>query len=1140
MIKLFTPEHFRDYIENIQNGSNNSSSTIYNSSNEGDAIHGSSELYNAIDYVNGYSELYDTVNSDDLSDNPTSGISDELIDDIGGSGQSGIDDDPISPYTPINHDAYRPTFQGNGDIILRPDTCEVTAEINGAWKLTLKHPYDSEGRYTYISKGSVIAVKVRLSREQQDEEQFFRIFGVSETLSGIEVTAYPVIYEAVYETPIEYLELREASPDSFRASVLAAISKKYDIVFEGDMGQEAESIYVENTNLQEVINGDQEATFTSLYDAEVVYDNYVYRIKKQVGDPNTHEDYKLKYANNISSITVSEDTDEMVTRIYPMSSEGVTAGLGYHVDSSNIANFPIAYAKSIKYDDVKLVDEKSTDDETPETAMQVVTREVKAAITASVNELSLKYLQKARRGEWVSDIDYDDRQITNPHSPGFRYSYAALRRSLPYGYLFYSYTDAIGVLCDEVLNGLNSVVEVKEEKDLFESAIKDGFKWCESTEIAGYDWHLHVDYDDPYYRIIESFQWLQDEVGWWYGDGQGHYLTNCWVEDAKDKHYWVDDHGYWQPSFDDFTVWNWYQDDHGWWYGSKHDDGTTKNFAVNQYIYDSKTDNWYWFDDYGYFVDGDTKRWRYGTEDGKDIVTMQYWTVGSETWWFDENGYIANTLAYAPSFEWREDAVGEYYGDGDGHWLANCWVEDNDSKHRWIDQDGYYYGDDDESTNKYDGQQWTWHGNWDDGWWYGCNYEDDDDDDDNNTSSSSGSSSGTTTSADTSSFSASLLPQFENVEELFSQKKDTYGMDNSTKQDLLSQGYFYLSNNRYMAKLKNKFTNVSTSSFLTESIIDNLKSMGYTYDEDTDTLEMASSSTSPSGEDLDPEDKTGLKNYVHGQFMQVTDANKWYWFDEEGYYIDCWLATDSWEWHNDSKGWWYGDGAGTYPRGQWMKIGGKWYFFDENGYADETTDDFEDPKTGSYESATYDSNREGIKASSTNSTTDEETVYDRNREGVKAWIQDGFINELNVVIMEQHNKLHARLKEELTKAAKEDLKELDHPKYTVTVNFNTLATSDEYDQFGYLKELYLGDTVMISFPIGGINSTDRITSIKYDCIKDDIKSITIGNPTKTFIKNMANLTPKGTIRKWQPTYGLEDGYGGYLLTGFNGTNLTVE
>jgi hypothetical protein len=362
-------------------------------------------------------------------------------------------------------------------------------------------------------------------------------------------------------------------------------------------------------------------------------------------------------------------------------------------------------------------------------------------------------------------------------------------------------------------------------------------------------------------------------------------------------------------------------------------------------------------------------------------------------------------------------------------------------------------------------------------------------------------------------------------------------MPTSSIQKALSQGFFFTNGKTMLKKLKKKITNLTD---LPSGLIDNLKGMGYKLNEEQTALELPDTDTSPSGEDSDPapEHRTGLKNYVWGQYMYVSGYNKWYWFDSDGYYVDCWLATDNWEWHNDSVGWWYGDGAGTYPQGQWMKIGGKWYFFDERGYADPSTDDFEDPKNGSYESATYDSNREGIKASSSRST-DDEVVYDYNREGVRAWIQDGFVDELVVTIVEQSNYLHNALKDELTKAAKEDLKEYDHPKYAVTVNFTTLANSQNYAKFAFLKDLYLGDTVTIDYSVAGVVSMDRVTAIAIDCIKNDISSITIGNPTKTFIKNMANLTPKGTIRKWKPDSGLEDGYGGYLLTGFAGTNLSV-
>lgn len=37
-------------------------------------------------------------------------------------------------------------------------------------------------------------------------------------------------------------------------------------------------------------------------------------------------------------------------------------------------------------------------------------------------------------------------------------------------------------------------------------------------------------------------------------------------------------------------------------------------------------------------------------------------------------------------------------------------------------------------------------------------------------------------------------------------------------------------------------------------------------------------------------------------------------------------------WKKDSKGWWYQNADGSYPKNQWKQIAGKWYHFDAKGY----------------------------------------------------------------------------------------------------------------------------------------------------------------------------------------------------------------
>ena len=37
-------------------------------------------------------------------------------------------------------------------------------------------------------------------------------------------------------------------------------------------------------------------------------------------------------------------------------------------------------------------------------------------------------------------------------------------------------------------------------------------------------------------------------------------------------------------------------------------------------------------------------------------------------------------------------------------------------------------------------------------------------------------------------------------------------------------------------------------------------------------------------------------------------------------------------WKKNSKGWWYQNADGSYPKNQWKTIGNKWYHFDATGY----------------------------------------------------------------------------------------------------------------------------------------------------------------------------------------------------------------
>lgn len=1064
------------------------------------------------------------------------------------------------------------TFMGNGEIILNPSECYYSADVNGSWQLDMLHPMDPEGRYTFIEEDDVLVVDCKVAREQSNIRQAFRIRSVKPTESNksISVIAYPIAWESIFDCPIDSIYIANCTADDVIDRLYSTAVNDAKYTLDSHLGTtEEQSIYISDSNLQELLNGDQEGTFKNLFNSEFVYDNYTYRIYPIGEIGNTDADmynYKIDYGFNMTGFEMETSTTDLVTRIYPHSYEGWWIRGNKYVQSSRVSEHPYVYAKSVTYDDIKLVDIRDYNDTDPApwTDTQLATQTAKAKIAGTVTSLSRKYLLKARDGDW--DHPYKDSSVirsNNPHEPDTPYDMDKDRYSLPFGYIFYSYNDAMGVLADKVIHAefeggntlyspddqglvgyisnenepglsddeLISVTGDNEEymvftdenfRTLIQDAIKEGFKWCETTEIAAWDWRYDCTYNDPTFNFLKSYHWIQDMNGWFYGDGNGHYIRNAWVEDDAWHHYWVDERGYWDYQYDDFETWRWWAVGEKWWYGTQNEDGTPKNYAAEQYIKEAESGNWYWFNGDGWFVDGTDKKWWYGTKDSSDIVQFRYHKVGNHIWWFDSAGYISDTLAYLDNYEWRTDETGNYYGDGSGHWFSNAWVEDSSSSHRWLDEDGY------EDEDKKDTEEWTWHGSWENGWWYGSDEEEEDEEEEENSSNSSSTSTSTKTK--------DVLKRIKNICDAASgYTRDSF--ITAVSDELTGISYSKSSSLGKIDTILDEATGKSKT-YLVIEIEDVIDSSGYDFDSEDPEDETASS---PSGDTNVTTDSA--KNYVKNQFLYISENKTWYWFDEQGYMTAAWLVDDNWEWHQDSLGWYYGDSKGSYPKGQWMKINSKWYFFGLNGYADETTDDFEDSKDGDSNNATYDSNREGIGSVSNQNSIDD-VVYDRDREGVRAWIQDEFVKELYVVVKQQWDYLYGIMESQLKAYAEYELSCLDQPAVSITVDMAQLSNTINYERFAFLKDLYLGDRVYFNYSPLGISGELRVTSIKKDCILDDVaevsfQTLSYHKSNNKLVMGLSNTTSsKGTIVTYTPEEAIEDGYGGFIKTGY-GVDLTT-
>ena len=98
-------------------------------------------------------------------------------------------------------------FDRNGDVILMPISCRVTAGINRTWQVDLVHPIDDEGRWKHIEVGAV------LKTPSFNGTQLWRIVQTSKAEGGVTATCDPIYYDAAqYVVFPEKITLENKTP----------------------------------------------------------------------------------------------------------------------------------------------------------------------------------------------------------------------------------------------------------------------------------------------------------------------------------------------------------------------------------------------------------------------------------------------------------------------------------------------------------------------------------------------------------------------------------------------------------------------------------------------------------------------------------------------------------------------------------------------------------------------------------------------------------------------------------------------------------------------------------------------------------------------------------------------------------------
>ena len=242
-------------------------------------------------------------------------------------------------------------FQANGDAVLMCYSCDLSAELNGSWTLSLEIPIDEEGRWKLVTEEAVLKVPT-----WQDDEQLYRISKITKTEDGISAVAYPIFFDSANDCFL--IDVRPVGKNGQQALDIMTADSPYS--GESDITA-ARTAYFVRRNLLNAINGNESPTFIERWGGEILYDNYKVIINSRVGG-----DYgvEARYGRNIQGTSYVVDTSNIVTRIVPVAYNGHMIDSDEPwVDSPNIGAYAKVYTKEVHYENIRLAEDAGNEED---------------------------------------------------------------------------------------------------------------------------------------------------------------------------------------------------------------------------------------------------------------------------------------------------------------------------------------------------------------------------------------------------------------------------------------------------------------------------------------------------------------------------------------------------------------------------------------------------------------------------------------------------------------------------------------------------------------------------------------------------------------------------------------------------------
>lgn len=540
-------------------------------------------------------------------------------------------------------------YSKNGDAVLIPTSCYVSMTINGAWSLTLEHPYDPEERYKYIVEGAVIRVDLKCINELTSVQQRFRIYQYTKNMHSVSCIAFPIAMESTYDSPIDNLVITNKTGAEAMA-LLQTYTEKYTL--STDITAQKSTSFA-NTNINNAIASGDDNCFISVWGGEILYDNLNYSVKSSLG--NNNSGLQIRYGRNLSAIERQTDDSGLTTRIKPISKDGIRLNGAGYVDSPKISDYPIIHTRymTVPYNLIE-------DDASSNSATAAATRSAQSAVSSATSTLSQSSYSTAL-------------------GAGYQPEY-------------------IKSIKDDIISAVQTMVLANVIStslyNYLSKTIASAMSWLGNLEQPAWDWHGSYESgwwygnDDgyarnEYVRIGKKWSYFGDNGYWqepaddsdewdWYqvageegkryGNFKKYFAHNTYVYITMDgtlTKYWFDSDGWYDSEKTDESDWEWHGSgtaEDPYWFGDPDAEGDEKKYAHSTWLFIDGT--YYFFDEFGYY-DGTTKFddyqwdwvesgenfWFGNAEDdtfGAVYVTSQWLKINGSWYYFDSDGYVVS------------------------------------------------------------------------------------------------------------------------------------------------------------------------------------------------------------------------------------------------------------------------------------------------------------------------------------------------------------------------------------------------------------------------------------------------------------------------------------------------------------------